>query len=130
VRISSFLSIGWKGKTLKCASSVFYLMVSPWVGECMFAGKFGKLSDYLMPLLHQALLFLRLLCLPCHPMFYLCASCIISPGLHTFGFCGSCKYSQASEKNQKQFVVLRPFVATNVLIFELPNFENNLCTLQ
>jgi hypothetical protein len=108
----SFLSIAWKlkeqlrsvfppkfltGWLILVLVNVCYLLQSwvnfPTISCCCF------LFDTAL------LLFLWLACLPCHPRFYLCASCITSPDLHTFGSCGFCKYSQACEKNQKHFVL-------------------------
>jgi hypothetical protein len=73
-------------------------MLSPWVGKCMlFDAKLGKLYDYLMlvPVRHSFVVVPVIVMPALSSKVYLCASCITSPGLHTFGSCGFRKCSQA-----------------------------------
>ncbi len=85
-------------------------MVSSCVGERMlFAAKLVKLFDYLMLLLvRHSFVVVPVIGMPAlsSKVLSVCFLQYISRSSH-FWSCGFCKYSQASEKNRKHFVVRR-----------------------
>ncbi len=129
MRIVSFLSIAWKLK--EQLWSVFPpkfftgWLVLVLVNVCYLLQSWLNFSTISCCFLFDTalLLFLWLACLPCHPRFCLCASCSTSPGLHTFGPVVFVNTRKQAKRTENILWWEGPFLATNVLIFELPNLK-------